>query len=421
MASYPTEPYNVWAMPDNPSEDADLDMEDLVKVEVEAEGASTISSRSSSSSTSSPTAKYSTQTIRQKQGRQLLSSMMTASATETGAETVAAECTLADTEAGHSTISKSTTKTTTTTTKRTTATAETEDGAGREISIGTGVSNGKAFPSVGLYQGFGRVQAYSAMAFGCFAFIHLVPPALASVGGVEVANKALIWGRVYYQTYGIEQVLVYGSLIAHVGAGVCKAAIRLVWKAKAYYTSSRPITGTQNGTHTTFSSSTSSSAAAITSTTTTITTTTSSSVSSGSSSGSTPGLFPYHRLIGWLLAPLVLGHMDTMRAAPVRVFGDSSMLDYSFVTYLHRIHRPEPYWLLVGFMAYHMIGGVPVAFNMALPKGSARRIKAKELIQSRRTRGVVAGLVTTAVMVGAYRIMFAEGTIPMTRLYGMLL
>ncbi|KAG0230522.1 hypothetical protein BGX31_005804 [Mortierella sp. GBA43] len=267
---------------------------------------------------------------------------------------------------------------------------------------------------VGLYQGLGRLQACSAMAFGTFGIIHLVPPILATVGGVELANKALIWGRVYYQTYGIEQVLVYGSLGIHLGTSLCRFAVRMVWKAKAL------IAGEDRSLsrHTETTTTTTTTAISTESTVTSVASSTS-TVNGGtrSGSGSAPGLFSYHRVAGWLLTPFVLAHMDQMRMIPLEFLGDSSMLDYSYVTFLYRMKRPVPYALLVGLMAYHMFSGAPVAFNMILPKGSKRRIATQKLVQSKRARMVVAGVVSSAVLVGVIRIMMAKGPIPMARLY----
>ncbi|KAF9104090.1 hypothetical protein BGX29_002467 [Mortierella sp. GBA35] len=270
------------------------------------------------------------------------------------------------------------------------------------------------------------------MAFSTFAMIHLVPPMLGAVGGVDLANKALIWGRVYYQTYGLEQVLVTGSLFVHLGAGLCKAVIRLVWKVKSYYSSSSSSSLSSKGAiedgaaiteESSSTTTTSSSDSASTSTITTTTTTTSGKFVSSSSGGgaSAPGLFPYHRLVGWFLTPITIAHMAQMRLAPLEILGDSSMLDYSFVTYLHRIGRSGPYVLLVGFLAYHMLGGAPVAYNMLLPRGSSRRMKVQELVRSKRVRAAVAGVVSLVALVGTGRIMYAVGPIPLSRVYLSLL
>lgn len=117
-------------------------------------------------------AKYSTQTIRQKQGRQVVSSFTT---TSSSSEDIAAE-----TDANGVTTSG----------KKTTTTTKTTTHSKAPVQI---------FPSVGFYQGLGRLQAISGLGFAAFAFVHVIPPVLAAFGGVDLANKALIWGRVYYQ------------------------------------------------------------------------------------------------------------------------------------------------------------------------------------------------------------------------------
>ncbi|KAF9103037.1 hypothetical protein BGX27_010758 [Mortierella sp. AM989] len=410
---------NVWA--DEHVNEDELDMEELIRIE-EAAGASGIDS-------GSPT-RYSSQTIRQKKGRKLVTTMRTSSSTSTISSSSTSpppslplihtyeKSDFADIGESMKIISSK-------------ATSSPNIGSNGSLRAGGG------YPSVGLYQGLGRLQAFSAIAFGAFGLIHLVPPMLASVGGVELANKALIWGRVYYQTYGVEQVFVYGSLAVHIGTGLCRAIVRFVWKSKSYYAATRPVTDSEYADRPASSkrttSITKSGAATMTTTTTTTITTSSSSgtktsstsststSSNGSESGMAPGLFPYHRLIGWILTPLVLGHMNTLRLTPIKVLGDSSMLDYSFVTYLHRMNRPAPYLLLICFMTYHMIGGGPVAFNMVLPKGSGSRIKTQELIRSKKSRAVATGVVSTIALVGAFKIMNAQGAIPMAKLYRAML
>ncbi|KAF9958095.1 hypothetical protein BGZ72_000900 [Mortierella alpina] len=402
------EPYNVWSDVQRPSsrgheKEPELDMEELYTIEQSS------SSPANSSNGGSPT-RYSAQTIRQKKGRKLVLTMRSGSThsddTSSSTRTNSAEFDLSELSAMDG---KQTTTTTTTTTKTISRNITTDKAEEKKASNSIadnedekGLGQRRPFPSVGLYQGLGRLQAYSAMAFGSFALIHMVPPVLASVGGLDLADKALMWGRVSYQTYGVEQVLVFGSLAVHMGAGLCKAAVRVVWRIRAYYASTVPATAATSAKVDASASETTIAA-------------------SPRPGGTAPGLFPYHRLVGWLLTPIVLGHMDTMRMKPLKVLGDSSMIDYSFVSYLHRIGRPSPYVLLVGFMAYHMVGGGPVAFNMALPKGSERRIKAKQLIQSRKVRAAVAGTVTAVAMVGVYRILTAEGAIPMSKIYARLL
>lgn len=210
------------------------------------------------------------------------------------------------------------------------------------------------------------------------------------------------------QTYGLEQVLVFGSFGVHLVTGLCRALIRVTWKAKSYFAAHK-----QGGSSSQHQDQQSLEFESTLSTSTTRT-------SSGSGTASTPGAFPWHRLVGWLLTPLVIGHMNGMRFKPLDAFGDSSMVDYSVVTYIHRMgHRP-PYILLVGFLVYHMVGGGIAAYNGSLPKGSKRRVSIQDMIKSRKTRAVVTGVVTTVTMVGVYRILTAEGTIPMARLYSTL-
>jgi hypothetical protein len=204
-------------------------------------------------------------------------------------------------------------------------------------------------------------------------------------------------------------VLVFGSFNIHLGTGLLRALIRLTWKAKAYFAARKQDeAGPQQDQEPSVTESSS----------TTVVTRSSSSSSGGTAS--TPGAFPWHRLVGWFLTPLVLGHMNATRFKPLEMFGDSSMVDYSLITYVHRMGQRPPYILLVGFLLYHMVGGGIAAFNMALPKGSQRRVSMQTMIKSRKTRTIVTGLSTVMVMVGVYRIVTAEGVIPMSRLYSTL-
>ncbi|KAF8949281.1 hypothetical protein BGZ46_005164 [Entomortierella lignicola] len=425
-SSPPAKPYTTWE--EEHVNGDELDIEELIRIE-EAAGASNIDS-------STPT-RYSSQTIRQKKGRQLASTMR---ASPFGPTTIATTSSSTPSSTSSSPFSSSHSLKQKDEELSPTTSEERVDITTPNKIINTGSVGGSkgsvTFPSVGLYQGLGRLGALSAITFGAFGLVHLIPPVLGSIGGVDLANKALIWGRVYYQTYGVEQVLVYGSLAVHIGTGLCRAIVRFIWKSKSYYASTRPVTDSEyagrpvssKGTITTTTITTttaimsSRSGTSISSTSSSDTPDGTGSVGNGSGgSGTAPGLFPYHRLVGWILTPLVLGHMNTMRWAPIKAFGDSSMLDYSFVTFLHRLNRPAPYFLLVCLMTYHMIGGMPVAFNMAIPKGSTGRIKTQDLIKSRKLRLVVTGLISTVALVGTYRIMNAEGVIPMARLYRSML
>lgn len=198
------EPYNVWSdvqrPPSHSHEEPELVMEELYTIEQQSS-----SSPANSSNGGSPT-RYSAQTIRQKKGRKLVSTMRSGSThsddTSSSTRTNSAEFDLPELSTMHGKQTTTTTSATNTISKTITTDKVEENKASNSVTdkeAQRGFGQRRLFPSVGLYQGLGRVQAYSAMAFGSFALIHMVPPVLASVGGLNLADKALMWGRVYYQ------------------------------------------------------------------------------------------------------------------------------------------------------------------------------------------------------------------------------
>ncbi|KAG0325815.1 hypothetical protein BG004_003097 [Podila humilis] len=355
------------------------------------------------------TTKYNTQTIRQKQGRQLVSSF---SSTSSSSSSSAEDLFSAETN-GHGETTPAGKKTTTSTTTTTTTTT----------SHAKGVTP-QTFPSVGLYQGLGRIQAYSALGFTAFAALHIIPPTLAAFGGVDLANKALILGRVYYQTYGVEQVAVFGTLTVHILSGLARAVVRSIWSAKKYLANNNKNNGSNRTVVTeqhegktrtiireTKVVSSSSSAAA---------STTNVTLSAG---GSAPGSFPYHRLAGWILVPVVLGHAFTVRINPLLKLQDSAIIDYSFVTYHNRAEKYAGlyYVPLIALFLYHAYSNGPAAVNAVLPKGSSKRATAHEMIKSRPMRLAVSGVLSTVALVGLYRIVTDPSSIPWQRQYAQLL
>ncbi|KAF9328553.1 hypothetical protein BG006_008283 [Podila minutissima] len=328
--------------------------------------------------------KYNTQTIRQKQGRQVVSSFTT---TSSSSEDIAAEAgTNGETISG---------KKTTTTTKTTTHS---------KVPVQT-------FPSVGFYQGLGRLQAISGLGFSAFAFVHVIPPVLAAFGGVELANKALIWGRVYYHTYGVEQIAVFGTLGVHILTSLGRAVVRSIWSSKKYLAnrnSRTVVTEQHEGKTRTIIRETKVVA--------------SGSSAHSSASGSAPGSFPYHRLAGWIMAPIVLGHVFNVRINPLLKLQDSAIIDYSFITYLHRVQNAGIFYVpLIALFLYHAYSNGQAAVNTVLPKGSPKRFTASEMIKSRPVRAVVAGVITTVGLVGLYRIISDPSSIPWQRQYAQLL
>ncbi|CAI2164720.1 7424_t:CDS:2 [Funneliformis geosporum] len=74
------------------------------------------------------------------------------------------------------------------------------------------------------------VQAGTAIAFSTFLVTHLSATTLATLGGIELTNKTIILGRVYYQNKLLEPIVVFGALVGHVAAGIAKRSIKLYWK-----------------------------------------------------------------------------------------------------------------------------------------------------------------------------------------------
>ncbi|KAF9926981.1 hypothetical protein FBU30_003590 [Linnemannia zychae] len=465
MDPTPLEPHNVWQDVSangttiaSSESYASIVTNSLSNIDHEDDGANTPTSILGGEDGGSPK-RYNVQTIRQKKGRQLASTMTGSDSSDNNSiedalvederllspssathherprsnsstvVTTLEEVIDGDQNAGNIRKKKTTTTTTRTRTtsnrppssgngKNASETSEHVEAIGKTTPSGAGMTKG-GFPSVGLYQGLGRVQAFSAIAFSTFAVVHMVPPILASIGGVDLANKALLWGRVYYQTTGLEELLVSGSLLVHLGTGLCKALIRLIWKIKAYRSKKDSTEAPEKDDVAVTKETSTVTEGSVTKTITTTRTTRTRRIGGGGGGGSasTPGLFPYHRLIGWILAPLVISHMNTMRLVPLDVLGDSSMIDYSFITYLHRVGRSGLYFALVGLLAYHMFGGLPVAYNSLLSLLTSKRLTTQELVASKKWRAWIAGIIAGVALVGTGRIMYASGPIPLSRVY----
>ncbi|CAG8755294.1 16397_t:CDS:2, partial [Racocetra fulgida] len=61
---------------------------------------------------------------------------------------------------------------------------------------------------------------------------HLSATALATIGGIELTNKTIVLGRVYYQNSFLEPIVVAGSIWGHIISGLIKRGIKLYWKYK---------------------------------------------------------------------------------------------------------------------------------------------------------------------------------------------
>ncbi|KAI9489623.1 hypothetical protein BDB00DRAFT_746138, partial [Zychaea mexicana] len=153
-----------------------------------------------------------------------------------------------------------------------------------------------------LYKTYGiltTIQSASAVAFSSFALIHGSQIALANVGGPDMTNRWLLLGRPFYQDEHTEGLIVTGALTVHVVSGLAKAAIRRYWRGQQKQDND-----------------------------------TSSSYSSSNNSNNNAGvLLPYHGATGYFLVPLVWIHYRLVRELPIKVFGDSSMVDVGIVAW----------------------------------------------------------------------------------------
>lgn len=174
-------------------------------------------------------------------------------------------------------------------------------------------------PFLSLQRTYGfltKVQAGSAVVFSIFSTIHGTQLLAANIGGSRLANHWIILGRPLYQDEHLEGILVTGSAITHVLAGLAKLGIRLYWKNISLVQS--------------------------------------------------PALLPYHGLTGYLLIPLAGLHYYLVRALPIEYFGDSSFIDYGYVAWGLQ-NKPVFTYILHGSLvvaaAYHIISGSKLAFQ----------------------------------------------------------
>ncbi|KAF9972838.1 hypothetical protein BGZ73_003984 [Actinomortierella ambigua] len=270
----------------------------------------------------------------------------------------------------------------------------------------------KKLAYVGLYQTLGKIQAASGVSLAAFVAIHIIPPALAAVGGTELANRALLWGRVYYQNPVVELALVVGAFTVHTLSGTLRALIRTYWKAKPH---SRTI-------------------AVLADEASTESDKQDRSVSTGtpknksffeslfSSKAAGVGLFQWQRWTGWSLVPVVLGHAVTYRLLPYLEFGDSSLIDYSFVTFVFRDNALLQYFYflpLIAFGVYHFAGGLVVSIDRALPQ--KYRFSTKTLRETKKAKIALAAVSIPLLTAGLYRLATTPGIIPMAKYYQRLI
>uniref|UniRef100_A0A1D1XTP5 DNA-directed RNA polymerase subunit beta n=1 Tax=Anthurium amnicola TaxID=1678845 RepID=A0A1D1XTP5_9ARAE len=208
------------------------------------------------------------------------------------------------------------------------------------------------------------VQAGTAVVFSTFLVTHLSAPALAVVGGIDLTNRTIIFGRVYYQNKFTEPLVVFGALIGHVVAGIAKRSIKLYWKYKKR--DARKLTGeVHEKVERVTTDEKDDNGVVVRQKITTRTTTT---ITGSYISRALNSLLPNHHTIGYILVPFVLGHAYINRILPKRYLeGDSALINATYVTLSLRKWPRSSYFALtalIGLTAYHVTSGAPVVYKL---------------------------------------------------------
>lgn len=156
-----------------------------------------------------------------------------------------------------------------------------------------------------------KVQRYSSYSFTAFLTLHAASVIVAPVVSPELGNSTMQFTSAVYQAPAVEPILVYGSALAHVGAGLVLRAHKL-YLDRVHY--NKFLKGWANPTV----------------------------------------------LSGYVLMPIVVGHAVYHRIAPQWILGDSSMITLDYVAYsVH--HHPILAWSallsLVGVGVFHVSRG----------------------------------------------------------------
>ncbi|CAG8604889.1 4047_t:CDS:1, partial [Dentiscutata heterogama] len=111
-------------------------------------------------------------------------------------------------------------------------------------------------------------------------------------------------------------------------------------------------------------------------------------------------LLPYHRLTGYLLIPCVFSHAYIHRVLPRRHFGDSSMINASYVTLALKKWPRSTYLaftLLIGLGVYHICSGAPVVYKIL--KGSILKNGDKQAseVTKKRLRIIRNGVIVSSI------------------------
>ncbi|KAI9359132.1 hypothetical protein BD770DRAFT_386653 [Pilaira anomala] len=230
-----------------------------------------------------------------------------------------------------------------------------------------------------------KVQNGSAVVFSVFAVTHGLQILSANVGGSALANNWIMLGRPFYQDEHLEGILVTGSILTHVAAGLGKLGIRLYWNNNNKTTTTTTMRSKKN-----------------------------------------PALLPYHGLSGYLLIPLAGLHYYLVRHLPIAYYGDSAFIDFGYIAWGLQNQPLFTYGLhtaLVVAAAYHMVSGAKVAIwkgkrNEPIVAAAAAttkvplhgksveqkkmddKVKKNQLIRHGVVAGISVGLISGLIIIG---------------------
>ncbi|CAG8550313.1 5793_t:CDS:1 [Acaulospora colombiana] len=255
------------------------------------------------------------------------------------------------------------------------------------------------FSAPWFYYHLTTIQSGTAVVFTTFLATHLSATALATVGGIELTNKTIVLGRVYYQNRFLEPVIVFGSLWGHVLAGIAKGIIRLYWKRKVR--DQRKLTGdVHEKVEKIITDETDDKGVVVRQKITTRITTTTTDSHISRAIGL---ILPYHRETGYLLIPLVLGHAFVARGLPRRYFGDSSLIDATYITLALKRWPRSTYLaltVLVTLGVFHAVSGAPAVFKIlksVLSKKGVEKQPGLSEAAKRRQRIIRNGVIVSTV------------------------
>jgi hypothetical protein len=146
---------------------------------------------------------------------------------------------------------------------------------------------------LGLVQ---KVQRYSSYSFSGFLGLHAASMVIAPLISIPVADSTMSFSNAIYQAPAIEPILVYGSLTAHIISGMILRGHKIYLSKKHYdrwKVSLSPVA-----------------------------------------------------VSGYVLFPLVVGHLAFARLAPQYILGDSSLVNLQYVAHIFHKHR------LIGWTAF---------------------------------------------------------------------